>query len=111
MAEPPQDATLLTQIGVGVTTILGWFWYLITGNSKKYDMLRDALSDHEKHVAENYPTKPEMEKALDKTVAPIHKKLDENAQLSKDILKQLNHEKDDEIKRLREELAKHSRRD
>jgi uncharacterized membrane-anchored protein YhcB (DUF1043 family) len=95
MAEPSSgDATLLTQIGVGVTTILGWFWAMITGNRRKLDEIKADLAEHEKHVAENYPTRAQMEDTLDKTVRPIHDKLDK-------IADKLDRERDEELNRLR----------
>ena len=70
MAEPPQDTNLLAQAGVAMTTVLGWFWAMIRGNSKKLDDIRADLAEHEKHVAENYPTRQQMIDELDKTVRP-----------------------------------------
>lgn len=103
MAEPPQDTTLLTYIGTGVATIMGWFWAMIMGNRKKLDEINASLAQHEKHVAENYPTRDQMREALDDTVVPIHKKLDK-------ISETLDRERDDELKRLRE-LARDRRGD
>lgn len=103
MAEP-HDPGLLAQISGGLALILGWFWTMLGGQRKKLDNLAEKINDHEKRVLKDYPSRPEMYDALDKTVVPIHNKLDDITQTLGDIKKSTERRKDEEIERLRKEL-------
>lgn len=105
MAEP-HDTGLLAQISGGLALVLGWFWAMLTGNRKKIEAVDDKIESHEKRVLREYPTRPEVADMLDKTVVPIHSKLDDITQTLGDIKKSTEKRKDEEIERLRKELDK-----
>lgn len=103
MAEP-HDTGLLAQISGGLALVLGWFWAMLNGNRKEIKEIKDDLDSHEKRVLEDYPKRGEVADMLDKTVVPIHSKLDDITQTLGDIKKTTEKRKDEEIERLRKEL-------
>lgn len=101
MAEPPQDAGLLAQISGGLALVLGWFWAMLNGNKKNIDAVKAQVEDHEKRVLKEYPTRDEMFDALDKTVRPIHDKLDDTTVMLREIKNEIQRKDRDELERLR----------
>lgn len=68
----PEDENTMKLAGLGLSTVLGWFFALWNGTKKRIETLSEDLNEHRVHVAATYPTKTQMDESLEKLMVQIN---------------------------------------